>query len=65
MKARGWKVDDYEWDSRKQVYLWIHYPTRGTPLVLGMSREVLSNIPLFAIQELLDRPNVAAALKEE
>lgn len=63
MKARGWKVKDCEWEPRKQVYLWISYPGRSGSVVLGMSRAVLEDTPLFAIQELLDRLNVAAELR--
>lgn len=63
MKAKDLKVDETEWDARKQIYLWIHYPTPGTPVVLGISREVITDMPAFAIQELLDRLNVAAELK--
>ena len=63
MKAKGWKVEESEDVPQQQVYLWIHAPARGGPIVLGMSREVLTDTPLFAIQELLDRLEVAAELK--
>jgi hypothetical protein len=40
------------------------YPKgHGRPLILGISREVLTDTPLSLIHELLDRQNVAAELK--
>lgn len=63
MRSKGWVVDSYESDGRKQVHLWIHHRARGSPVVLGVSWEVLSDTPAFAIQELFHRLHLAAELR--
>jgi hypothetical protein len=63
MKAKGLKVDETDCDGRQGVYFWIHFPKRGRPLILGISREAIDDTPLFVVQELLNRLNVATELK--
>ena len=63
MRGKGWKVEGTEWDARKETYVWISYPGRTGPIVLGMSRDVIDQLPAFAIQEVLERQNASAELR--
>ena len=62
MKARGWEVNRRPEDDG-QVYAWRHELRGRHSPTLRIARKVLQDFPPFAVAELLDRLNVAAAIR--
>jgi hypothetical protein len=64
MRAKGWDVTGPEYDSGRQIYAWRARSVRsGHSPAVRISRTVLEDYPGFAVLELLDRLQVAAAIR--
>lgn len=63
MKAKGWEVDPTDYHFEQAIYAWRHELRGGKSPTLRIERKVLDQYPGFAIVELLDRLNVAAAIR--
>ena len=61
MRRRGWPVGRAGQDSG--AYAWTHHAAGRPSMTLRISHSVLEDYPAFAILELLDRLNVAAAMR--
>jgi hypothetical protein len=62
MKERGWEVNCRP-EYGGKVYGWRHEVRSGPSPTLRISRKVLEDYPPFAVAELLDRLNAAAAIR--
>ena len=65
MKGKGWDVSITNYDFTKEVYAWRQELPGGKSPTLRITQSVLEDYPAFVIPEILDRLNVAAAIKAE
>jgi hypothetical protein len=62
MKAKGWEVNCRP-ECDREVYAWRHEVPGRPSYAVRISQKVLEDYPPFAVAELLDRLNVAAAMR--
>jgi hypothetical protein len=65
MKGNGWDVSTTNYDFSREVYAWRQERAGGKSPTLRITQSVLEDYPAFALPEILDRLNVAAAIRAE
>jgi hypothetical protein len=63
MKRNGWDVSITNYDFSREVYAWRQERAGGNSPTLRITQSVLEDYPALALPEILDRLNVADAIK--